>query len=163
MQAVVTARMPNSERSREPRREQWRGSDELSRSGPGYTHDTSYGRSGSSRPRQGWGFWGQGVAGSAGAQEQRRYRPGPKGYTRSDERLREDISEQLMASYDIDSSEVTVLVKEGKVTLDGSVPERWMKHSIEDIADHCAGVRDVDNRVRVSQEGSASGATGGGV
>jgi osmotically-inducible protein OsmY len=141
-----------------------------SRSEPDYSPETSYGRSGSSR--QGWGFWGRddagdsrgsfdrtfgGSAGSAGSSEQRRYRPGPKGYTRSDERLLEDIAEQLMTSYDIDSSEVTITVKDGKVTLDGTVPERWMKHSIEDVADRCAGVRDVDNRVRVSQAAPPSG------
>ena len=62
-----------------------------------------------------------------------------------------------MTSYDIDSSEVTITVKDGKVTLDGSVPERWMKHSIEDVADRCAGVRDVDNRVRVIQAAPPSG------
>ena len=171
----------NRDFDREPGREPWRGSgqryserDSPSRDGPEYSPDTSYGRSGSHRPRQGWGFWGRGdagysrsasgrtYAGSAGAPERRRYQPGPKGYTRSDERLREDISEHLMSSYDIDSSEVTVTVKDGRVTLDGSVPERWMKHSIEDVADHCIGVRDVDNRVRVIQEGSTGIVTASG-
>jgi hypothetical protein len=84
-------------------------------------------------------------------QEPRRYQPGPKGYTRSDERIREDISERLFSSYDIDSSEVSVTVVSGKVTLDGTVPERWMKHSIEDIADACAGVNDVNNLIRASR------------
>jgi hypothetical protein len=82
--------------------------------------------------------------------QQRRYPLGPKGYTRSDERLREDISERLMQAYDIDSSEVTVQVLGGKVTLEGTVPNRYMKHAIEDIADSAAGVQDVDNRIRVT-------------
>ncbi len=81
--------------------------------------------------------------------QQRRYPLGPKGYTRSDERLREDISERLMQAYDIDSSEVTVQVLGGKVVLEGTVPNRYMKHAIEDIADAAPGVQDVDNRVRV--------------
>jgi hypothetical protein len=81
---------------------------------------------------------------------QRRYPLGPKGYTRSDERLREDISERLMQAYDIDSSEVTVQVLGGKVVLEGTVPNRYMKHAIEDIADAAPGVQDVDNRVRVT-------------
>jgi hypothetical protein len=86
---------------------------------------------------------------------ERRYRTGPKGYTRSDERIREDISERLMMADSIDSSEVTVSVKEGHVTLEGTVPTRSMKHAIEDLADYTAGVQDVDNRIRVERPGSA--------
>jgi osmotically-inducible protein OsmY len=89
---------------------------------------------------------------------------GPKGYKRSDERLREDISERLMQSDTIDSSEVTVEVVEGRVTLQGTVPDRYMKHAIEDVADSCPGIQDVDNRIRVEREGgglssSSSGST----
>ncbi len=87
--------------------------------------------------------------------EERRYRTGPKGYTRSDERIREDISERLMLADSIDSSEVTVSVKEGRVTLEGTVPTRSMKHAIEDLADYTAGVQDVDNRIRVERPGSS--------
>lgn len=82
---------------------------------------------------------------------QQRYRSGPKGYTRSDDRLREEISERLMMADSIDSSDVTIVVKEAKVTLEGSVPNRRMKHAIEDLADQCPGVQDVDNRIRVQQ------------
>jgi hypothetical protein len=79
----------------------------------------------------------------------RRYPPGPKGYQRSDERLREDISERLMEAGHIDSSDVTVEVTGAKVVLDGTVPERPMKHAIEDLVDACPGVQDIENRVRV--------------
>ncbi|HEY1282932.1 MAG TPA: BON domain-containing protein [Steroidobacteraceae bacterium] len=82
---------------------------------------------------------------------------GPKGYQRSDERLREDISERLMEAGDIDSSEVTVQVASGKVTLEGSVPDRYMKHAIEDMVDACPGVQDIDNRVRVDRNMGTSG------
>jgi hypothetical protein len=88
-------------------------------------------------------------AGTPVGRQQRRYPLGPKGYTRSDERLREDISERLMEAYDIDSSEVTVQVLGARVVLEGTVPTRYMKHAIEDIADAAPGVQDVDNRVRV--------------
>jgi len=75
----------------------------------------------------------------------------PEGDRRSDERLREDICEQLMRrGDDVDASEVTVEVKEGIVTLQGAVPERRMKHAIEDIVDDCTGVKDIDNRLRVT-------------
>jgi osmotically-inducible protein OsmY len=100
-----------------------------------------------------------GQSGLGQSRQQRRYPLGPKGYTRSDERLREDISERLMQSYDIDSSEVTVQVQGGKVLLEGTVPSRYMKHAIEDIADNAPGVQDVDNRVRVTGSGSRWGAS----
>jgi hypothetical protein len=96
-------------------------------------------------------FYGQ------GRRQQRRYPQGPKGYTRSDERLREDISERLMQAYDIDSSEVTVQVQVGKVVLEGTVPDRYMKHAIEDIADGAPGVQDVDNRIRVTSSSNRWG------
>ena len=50
---------------------------------------------------------------------------------------------------DIDPGDVTVDVHDGVVTLEGTVPWRAMKHAIEDIAAACAGVTDVENKVRV--------------
>jgi len=80
----------------------------------------------------------------------RRYPMGPKGYQRSDERMCEDISERLMEAYHIDSSEVTVRVLGGKAILEGTVPDRRMKHAIEDLACAAPGIQDVENRVRVA-------------
>jgi hypothetical protein len=117
-------------------------------SGQGGYGQSGYGRSG----------YGESAFYGLGRQQQRRYPQGPKGYTRSDERLREDISERLMQAYDIDSSEVTVQVQGGKVVLEGTVPTRYMKHAIEDIADSAPGVQDVDNRVRVTGSGNRWGA-----
>lgn len=42
-----------------------------------------------------------------------------------------------MQSPTIDSSEVTIEVVEGIVSLQGTVPERYMKHAIEDLVDSC--------------------------
>ncbi|HKT67647.1 MAG TPA: BON domain-containing protein [Burkholderia sp.] len=91
--------------------------------------------------------------GSAAERDAMRHRQGPKGYTRSDERIREDVCERLAHALDIDVSDVSVQVRDGRVELDGTVPARWMKHDIEDIADGCMCVRDVENRVRVRREG----------
>jgi hypothetical protein len=90
------------------------------------------------------GFMGRGGPGSAGGSP-----PGPKGYQRSDERLREDISERIMQAHTIDSSDVTVEVSGAKVVLEGTVPDRRMKHAIEDLADACPGIQDIENRIRV--------------
>ncbi|MGQ0503649.1 MAG: BON domain-containing protein [Panacagrimonas sp.] len=82
---------------------------------------------------------------------QRRDRVGPRGYVRSDERICDDICERLHHSYHLEVQDVSVQVSKGIVTLDGTVPERAMKHCIEDIAERCLGVRDIDNRIRVSR------------
>ncbi|MGH8268531.1 MAG: BON domain-containing protein [Steroidobacteraceae bacterium] len=123
------------------------------RGGPGFTGGYYGFGSGSLEPD--WRSGRRHASGSdEGAPEWRaapRYPPGPKGYQRSDERLREDISERLMQAQYIDSSDVTVQVSGAKVVLEGTVPERRMKHAIEDLVDACPGVQDIDNRIRVKR------------
>ena len=80
-----------------------------------------------------------------------KYPPGPKGYQRTDQRMREDICDQLMRTGHIDSSDVTVEVSGAKVQLEGSVPVRWMKHIIENLADACPGVQEIENRISVKK------------
>jgi osmotically-inducible protein OsmY len=94
-----------------------------------------------------------------GHREQSRHGRGPKGYQRSDERLKEDISERLMSAACIDAREVTVAVEDGKVILQGTVTERRMKHRIEDMVDDCMGVKDIDNRIRVVHDFAGSETT----
>lgn len=74
---------------------------------------------------------------------------GPSSYTRSDERIREDLNERLMDDDLVDARNITVEVQNGTVNLSGSVDERWEKHRVEDIADACGGVREVRNNIRV--------------
>ena len=82
---------------------------------------------------------------------------GPKGYTRSDERLRELICERLTDDPRIDASEIHVEVKEQTVKLTGRVPDRRTKYEVEDLVEHC-GAKDIDNQLRVqSRWGSQSG------
>ena len=78
-------------------------------------------------------------------------RAGPRGYLRSDERIREDICERLIDRADIDIGDVSVVVAGGRVTLEGSVADRQMKHRIDALCDDSPGVREVDNRIRVSR------------
>jgi hypothetical protein len=85
---------------------------------------------------------------------------GPKDFRRSDERLREEICEQLMADPDIDASELTVNVSDGEVTLEGSVEDRQMKRDAEDCAEGVLGVRQVHNRLRVESGGLGAAETG---
>jgi osmotically-inducible protein OsmY len=86
---------------------------------------------------------------------------GPKNYLRSDERIREDLSERLSDDPSIDASEINVEVKNGVVTLSGSVDARHLKHRVEDLADQCSGVKDVENRLSVQRSlGNARSGTG---
>ena len=105
--------------------------------------------------RQQYGYRGE-PGGYGSNQQGRMLRRGPKNYTRSDERIREDVCERLMQS-DLDASDVTVEVRQATVILEGSVPERRIKYIIEDIAGQCLGVTDVDNNLRVSREGRDTG------
>src|SRR5437868_3838690 len=56
----------------------------------------------------------------------------PKGYQRSDERIREDVCERLSHSSGLDVSEVEVTVMQGIVTLSGTVNDRRQKYRMED-------------------------------
>ena len=76
---------------------------------------------------------------------------GPKGYTRSDDRIREDISERLEDHPAIDASNIEIRVENGEVTLTGMVDNRRAKRLAEDIAEECRGVKDVHNQIRVQQ------------
>jgi hypothetical protein len=73
---------------------------------------------------------------------------GPKGYTRSDERIQEDVCDRLTDDDELDASEITVTTRSGEVTLEGAVNDRRSKHRAEDIADAVPGVREVHNRLR---------------
>ena len=114
------------------------------------------------RPRQPYGqrYGQQSRQQPYGETRTRRFTTGPKGYQRSDERLKEDICERLMEAHYIDSSDVSVEVTGAKVMLDGTVPSRYMKHGIEDIVDACPGVQDIDNRVRVANPMTRQGQGG---
>jgi hypothetical protein len=77
---------------------------------------------------------------------------GPKGYTRSDERLKEIICERLMDDPRIDASDITVDVTGQRVTLTGTVESRLIKYQVEELVENC-GVQDVTNNLRIRREG----------
>lgn len=88
---------------------------------------------------------------------------GPKGYTRSDERIREEVCDALEYDDQIDASDIEVNVKEGVVTLSGQVNERYLKRQAEDCVERVRGVKDVINSIQVSSRnsrGSSSASSG---
>jgi osmotically-inducible protein OsmY len=100
---------------------------------------------------------------------------GPKGYTRSDERIREDVNDRLTDDGWLDASDIEVQVSSAEVTLTGQVNSREEKRRAEDIVEAVSGVKHVQNNLRVkdrnmsssgqgstTQFGSASGSSAGG-
>ncbi len=73
---------------------------------------------------------------------------GPRGYTRSDDRIREDVCDRLSADDEVDASDITVTVAKGEVTLEGTVPDRHSKRRAEDVSESVSGVDEVHNRLR---------------
>lgn len=137
-------------------------SDVQDRSNSQFSTQGSYGRYGTS-PQSSMGerHWGQGEYKERRLQEDKSvfermgekvgefFGKGPKNYTRSDERVREDSCECLWRHSHIDATDVDVACRDGVVTLTGTVPDRRMKSMIEDEIKHIPGVRDVINEIRI--------------
>ena len=76
---------------------------------------------------------------------------GPRGYRRSDERIREDVNDLLTDDWWVDASDIEVSVSDGVVTLSGRVDTREDKRRVESIVEDVRGVTDVSNQLRVGQ------------
>lgn len=77
---------------------------------------------------------------------------GPRNYRRSDERIEEDVSERMAWDSELDASDIEVEVENSEVTLTGTVDSRFAKRLAEDLAESCAGVLDVRNRLRIRRD-----------
>lgn len=150
-------------RDREDQRD-WRlrESDRVARSpdqefetSPNYREpNEAYGETYGNRPSYGRARFDDRYAPSYPTYEENRYGHagrGPKGYVRTDERIREDVCDRLSWDDEVDATDITVRVENGEVTLEGSVETRHMKRLAEDIAEGVSGVTDVHNTVRVKK------------
>ena len=86
---------------------------------------------------------------------------GPRNYSRSDDRIREDISERLSDDPRLDATDIEVSVSGGEITLDGTVDSRFARRHAEDLAEACSGVRHVQNNLRVTDRHPDAGRIGG--
>jgi osmotically-inducible protein OsmY len=84
---------------------------------------------------------------------------GPKNYSRSDDRIREEVCE-LLEDADLDASEIDVKVRGGEVTLEGTVQDRWAKREAEDVIAHARGVKDCHNQLKVQSRDQQQQAQG---
>jgi len=111
-----------------------------------------------------WPYWPYyGGPGPGGPWRQRHFAGrGPKGYQRPDNRINEDVCDRLADAPDVDASEIEVAVKNGEVTLSGTVDDRQDKRRAEDLTESVSGVCEVHNHLRVdrAQELSAGTAAG---
>jgi osmotically-inducible protein OsmY len=97
--------------------------------------------------------WGQGQSGSE------RRKPGgshtggqgAQFHRRSDDKIYEEIWELLTNNADLDASEVDLHVEGGEVTLTGTVDSRDAKWLTEDLVNSVTGVREVNNRLKVTR------------
>ncbi|MFH1557053.1 MAG: BON domain-containing protein [Pseudomonadota bacterium] len=162
-------------RDRQARRPDW-GREEWGLSGPqqtgrgGYGRDGYYGREGyygGEGRDQDRGLWDRASDevsswfGDEGAERRRRedqFRGrGPKNYSRSDDRVREDVSDRLTDDWQVDASEIEVNASGGEVTLTGTVSDRAQRRRAEDVAEQVSGVRHVQNNLRVRDVSSGLG------
>jgi hypothetical protein len=103
--------------------------------------------------------YGYGASGSnygTGSNRMTHRGKGPKDYRRSDDRIREDVSDRLADDERVDASEIEVRVNNSEVTLTGTVDSREAKRRAEDLAEQVSGVQNVQNNIRVNREGAAS-------
>lgn len=82
---------------------------------------------------------------------------GPRGYTRSDTRIEEDVNDRLSDDPFLDASDIEVSVSGGEVTLSGNVANRQDKRRAEDCVESISGVSNVQNNLRIT--GNTTGAS----
>ena len=85
---------------------------------------------------------------------------GPVGYTRSDNRIKESVSEALADDDHVDATHIEVVVKNGEVLLTGLVEDRWQSRRAEDLIVELPGVKDVQNQLRLRGNPNTDSAVG---
>ena len=86
---------------------------------------------------------------------------GPKNYSRSKERVIEDVNQKLTDHHELDASEIEVTCENGEVILKGKVESRQAKRLAEDLAEQVSGVTDVRNELKVSSSNGTASAKAG--
>ena len=74
---------------------------------------------------------------------------GPRGYTRSDDRIKEHVHEALTDDPHVDATHIEVVVHDGEVILTGTVEDRRQKRLAEDCIEDIVGITDIHNQLRL--------------
>jgi len=75
---------------------------------------------------------------------------GPQSYRRTETRILEDVNECLFEHPELDAREITVTMEDGDVVLSGAVADRRSKRLAAHLCEEVRGVRNVQNRLRVT-------------
>jgi osmotically-inducible protein OsmY len=75
---------------------------------------------------------------------------GPRGYQRSTDRIKEDVCDRLAEDDYVDASDIDIKVEDNEVILTGTVNSRAEKRRAEDLIESISGVKNVENRIKVS-------------
>lgn len=78
---------------------------------------------------------------------------GPKGYKRSDDRIKEEACEILTEDFALDASDIEIEVKDQIIYLRGQVASRKDKKRAEYLLEDLSGVRDIQNLLTVKDAG----------
>jgi hypothetical protein len=76
---------------------------------------------------------------------------GPRNYKRSDERIREDVSDRLADDPYVDASDIDIKVEDGNVILSGRVDHRASRRRAVELAESVRGVTNVESHLRTGQ------------
>lgn len=75
---------------------------------------------------------------------------GPKGWKRTDQRIKEDVCLALERSFEVDASGLEVEVHDGCVSLKGEIKSVGMRRVAEDLVESVPGVVDVFSQLRIT-------------
>jgi hypothetical protein len=110
--------------------------------------------------RDGGGLWDRSPRALGRGRDEADHRGrGPQGYQRSDDRINDDVHDRLTEDPYLDASTIAVAVKDGEVTLSGTVVSRHAKHHAEHIVEDLSGVKHVQNNLRVQELSPSRGAS----
>ena len=135
--------------------EQWHGGQVNGPPYPPHHQQHGYGLSQYTYPEERQARWGRGMGGTDMGLGERdfdrgpHYGKGPKGYRRSDDRVRDEICDVVARQGYVDASDVEVTVEGGVVRLVGTVESRQDKRALEIMAERVHGVEEVRNEVRL--------------
>lgn len=80
---------------------------------------------------------------------------GPKNYTRSSHRIKDDAAERLMEDSLVDASNIEIHVKDNGLVLSGTVNSLFEKHRAEELVENVSGIKEVQNNLRVKGQKAA--------
>lgn len=81
----------------------------------------------------------------------------PKGWSRSDEHLKEEVSEALYRNQSVDATDIEVSAKDGIITLSGTVDSPEAKRVAESCAQKVSGIEDVLSHLSIRRNEASSG------